>query len=73
MALRDPWLATPIATPEDLDALAASGMGSLRRGYESGRLANEANYNLANLANLRATGDPAAAGLLRRPVGRRTS
>lgn len=64
-SLRDPWLATSTVTPEDLTALEASGMGSLRRGYESGRLGTEANYNLARESSLRAAGDVAAADALR--------
>jgi hypothetical protein len=50
---------------EQLDTVAASGMGSLRRGYESGRLGTEANYNLARESSLRAGGDMAAADGLR--------
>lgn len=50
---------------EQLDTVAASGMGSLRRGYESGRLGTEANYNLARESGLRAGGDVSAADSLR--------
>lgn len=64
-SLRDPWLATSTVTPEDLASLEASGMNSLRRGYESGRLGTEANYNLARESSLRAAGDTAAADALR--------
>ena len=63
--LRDPWLATSTVTPEDLASLEASGMGSLRRGYESTRLGTEANYNLAQEASLRAANKNAEADALR--------
>lgn len=64
--LRDPFqLAAPSMSPGQLEALDASSMGSLRRGYESGRLAGGASYNSAREANLRAAGDKIGADRLR--------
>lgn len=59
-----PHFAAPSLSNNQLDYLDASGMGSLRRGYEAGRLGTEANYNLAQEASLRAAGDVPAADAL---------
>lgn len=53
MALRDPIFATPVATPDQIGALEASGMSSLRRGYEAGRIGTDINALAAQEASLR--------------------
>jgi len=55
----------PALTPDDRDALAATGMTSLRRGFESGRLGVDANTAYSDEASLRAAGRNAEADLLR--------
>lgn len=51
--LRDPVFARPTITAQDDAALAASGMSSLRRGYESGRIGADINAAAAQEASLR--------------------
>lgn len=48
---------------------AAAGMGSLRRGWESGQATSEANYLAAQEASLRANGKKAEADGLRQKIG----
>lgn len=52
--LRDPLARTSTVTPEDLDALRVSGMSSLGRGYEAGRIGTDINSAAAREASLRA-------------------
>lgn len=61
-------LAQPRLSYEDIDALQASGMNSLRRGHEAGRIGTDINARQAQEANLRATGDVAAADAQRKAV-----
>lgn len=63
--LRDPYLRAPLVSTEEFTALDAANMGSLRRGYESGRIGTDVNANLARESSLRAAGEAAAADALR--------
>lgn len=55
-------------TAADLEALDASGMSDLGRGWETGRLGNEANYLAAQESSLRAEGRAAEADALRAEI-----
>jgi hypothetical protein len=59
--LRDPLFRQSAVTPREIDALQASGMSSLRRGYEAGRVTTDLNAALAAEASARASGDLVAA------------
>ena len=59
--LRDPLFRQSAVSPREIDALQASGMTSLRRGYEAGRVGTDLNAALAAEASARASGDLAAA------------
>lgn len=53
MALRAPVFATPAISQQDQEAFTASGMSSLRRGYEAGRIGTDINAAAAQEASLR--------------------
>jgi hypothetical protein len=55
-------------TAQDLDALDASGMNSLSRGWTAGRIGNDANALSAEELNLRVSGDVAGADALRQQI-----
>jgi len=69
--LRNGWIsgaARPQITQQDLDSLEASGMGSLQKGWQSGRIGTDANALSADELSLRANGDIAGADALRAEI-----
>lgn len=54
--LRNPLFRQSTVTADDLDALRASGMNPVTRGWESGRIGADINANYADEASLRAEG-----------------
>jgi len=67
--LRDPLFRQSSITAADLDGLRASGMGSLRRGFETGSLGNDITGLAADESSLRAEGRVAEADSLRQQIG----
>ncbi|MBS0453941.1 MAG: hypothetical protein JSS14_21785 [Proteobacteria bacterium] len=61
-------VAAPLDVTPITDAATAEGMGSLRRGFQVGRLASDANAWAADEAALRAAGDVAGADALRAQI-----
>jgi len=66
--LRDPLFRQSSVTPQDLEALDASGMTDVGRGFASGRIGNDMNALAAEELNVRAAGDIARADSLRGQV-----
>jgi len=66
--LRTPLFRQPTITADDLDALRASGMSNLRRGFESGRIGNDITGLAADEASLRADNDNVRADALRSQI-----
>lgn len=64
----DPFIVDSNLAPQQLEALDASGMNSLQRGWAAGRIGNDANSLSAEELNLRASGDVAGADALRRQI-----
>jgi len=63
-SLRDGFYADPYLTQGQTDALEASALGPVAKGYQSGRLSNEANYQLSQQMALREANNEAAAAAL---------